>query len=312
MEEYRKQEAVKTQEVTGMFEPLARFAGITIEVDPVNRPRTDASDNVMAIFWEEQGMWWEFAKNDIKSAIKTVAAPIDFLDVGTGSGVMAILAAKHAGAKHIIAIDKSRRAVDVAQENAKKNEVVWTLKNELYNKNTAPHRFVKVISLNAPYHLYPPEIAGDMPQHARGGIDGQEVFKEQLAIANEHLAEGGIISFHQMCLGRNGRPAFAEYIPTLIKGASLKYMNIFPPVKSADFFKKVYVDRFPEYQKEMSAQYPELYFCNGIITRDDKGEIKEVPHHIDPKGTSWETRFKLHQQISAHASRVKNENTTLG
>ena len=284
----------------GMYDGVANFDGITVHIDPINRPRTEGSDNVMAIFWEEQPMWWGFVSSAIKSTVQKLNAPIDFLDVGTGSGVMSILACKHASAKNIIAIDKSPRAIEVARENAKRNDVAFPVRNEFYNMGTAPYRSAKVISLNAPYHPYPAEIEMDIPQHARGGIDGQQIFREQLAVANYHLAEGGIISFHQMCLGRNGRPQFVEYIPQLVEGVSLMYTNIFPPIKSSDFFKEVYGDRFLTYQNEMSAKYPEMYFCNGIITRDSKGEVREVAHNVETNGRSWKDRIELHQQIAAH------------
>ncbi|MDB5259946.1 MAG: hypothetical protein JWN37_177 [Candidatus Nomurabacteria bacterium] len=286
-----------------MHDKQASFAGITLHIDPVSKKRREGSDNVMAIFWEEQPMWWYFIKDIVKNTIQKVKAPVDFLDVGTGGGVMAILAKKHAGAKIILAIDKSLRAVKESQKNAKRNKTPFKTKLEFYNTNTAPYKSVKVISINAPYHLYPKEMEMDIPQHARGGIDGQQVFKEQLAIANYHLADHGIIVFNQMCLGRMGRPEFIKYIPELIEGASLVYTNIFPPIKSKVFFRKVYGNTFTSYQNEMSKKYPELYYCNGVITRNGKGSVKRVVHRLDLKGRSWEDRFELHRQISKHGVR---------
>lgn len=289
------------QDGPAMFDAVASFAGITLQVDPINRPRTEASDNVMAISQEEQPLMWEFVKDDIARTIATAQGSIDFLDVGTGSGVWSILVAKHTGAKHVVAIDKSHRAIVEAAANAKRNGVSFKLQEEFYNMGSAPPHSAKVIGIYAPYHLYPPEIEAAMPQHARGGWNGQQVFKEELTAANYHLNFDGIIVFNQMCLGKNGKPAFAEYIPQIIEGASLRYTNIFPPISTAEFLKKVYGDRFRfGYQIGLPGPYPELYLCDGVITRDGKGTVEEVEHSIDLKGRTWADRFEAHRQIALH------------
>jgi len=283
-----------------MFDSQASFADITLTVDPIDRKRSDGSDNVMAMFHEEQPVWWEFARPYIDKAVSQTNGEIDLLDVGTGSGVLAILTAKHTSAKNIVAVDKSARAIAQAKKNATQNGVQFKLQNEFYNMNSAPYHSCKVIAMNAPYHLYPAGVEMMIPQHARGGIDGQQVFREELAIANYHLASGGIIAFHQMCLGRDGQPEFVRYIPHLVKGVSLAYTNIFPAMKTREFLQSVYGKRFSEYQRETAHAFPELYFCDGIIRRDGKGGVQEIAHHIDLKKRSWQDRIKLHREIAKH------------
>jgi hypothetical protein len=75
------------KEGPSMFDTEASFAGIHIAVDPINRDREESSDNVMAMFYEEQPFMWEFVKSTIKHAVNAVVGTVDFLDVGTGSGV---------------------------------------------------------------------------------------------------------------------------------------------------------------------------------------------------------------------------------
>ncbi len=285
-----------------MFDTSASFAGITIKVDPIDRPREEESDNVMAMFYEEQPFMWEFVKDEIEKKVAEDIGEIDFLDVGTGSGVWSILVAKNTGAKNIVAIDKSPRAVIEAKKNAQLNGVDFKIQEEFYNMNSAPYRSAKVIGIYAPYHLYPKEIEMKIPQHARGGVDGQQIFKEELCTADYHLALNGSIVFNQMCLGKNGKPDFVNYIPQLIKDSSLSYTNIFPPMNTAEFLKGVYGDLYPEWQREISKEYPEVYYCDGIITRDGKKEIKEVEHNIDLKGRTWADRVELHKQIGLHGA----------
>ena len=286
--------------IPNMFDSKANFANISLEIDPINRARSEDSDNVMAMFYEEQPFMWKFVKNRIAQTIKSISAEIDFLDVGTGSGVWSILVAKNIGAKNIVAIDKSKRAIDWANKNAQLNKVSFKIQNEFYNMSSAPYKSCKVIGIYAPYHLYPKEIEFKIPQHARGGIDGQQIFREQLVVADYHLSDDGIIVFNQMCLGRKGKPAFVEYIPHLLKNVSLEYTNIFPPMKTIEFLEKIYEGKYKEYIDQISKEFPELYYCDGIIIRDGKGSITENKHDIDLKDRSWEDRVKLHHEIAKH------------
>ena len=283
-----------------MFDDKANFANISLEVDPIDRSRSEDSDNVMAMFYEEQPFMWEFVKDRIGQTITNVSAEIDFLDVGTGSGVWSILVAKNIKANNIIAIDKSKRAVEWANKNAQLNEVSFAIQNEFYNMSSAPYKSCKVIGIYAPYHLYPKEVEFKIPQHARGGVDGQQIFREQLVVADYHLGDGGIVVFNQMCLGKGGKPAFAEYIPHLLKEVSLEYTNIFPPMKTREFLEKIYEGKYTEYIDQVSEEFPELYYCDGIITKDGKGGITEVKHDIDLKDRSWDDRIKLHHEIAKH------------
>lgn len=286
---------------TSMFESTASFANIKIEVDPINRKRTEGSDNVMAMFYEEQPFMWEFMKKEIEKSIKKTKGEIDFLDVGTGSGVWSILVAKNLKAKNILAIDKSPRAIEWAQKNARLNKVKFKVSHEFYNLSTAPYQSCKVIGLYPPYHLYPKDVEFKIPQHARGGVEGQQAFREQLTVANYHLAKNGIIVFNQMCLGRNGRPEFANYIPHLLEEVSLEYTNIFPPMKTKDFLKAIYGNKYSKYINETSEKFPELFYCDGIIRRDGKGTVREIKHSVDLQGRTWNDRIALHLEIARHA-----------
>lgn len=283
-----------------MFDNKAEFANIILEVDSIDRTRNEQSDNVMAMFYEEQPFMWEFVKDRISQTIKECQAEIDFLDVGTGSGVWSILVAKNLKAKNIIALDKSKRAIEWSGKNAKRNNVTFTIREDFYNMASAPFRSCKVIGIYAPYHLYPKEIELKIPQHARGGIDGQQIFREQLVVADYHLADGGIVVFNQMCLGKNGRPAFADYIPHLLRDVSLEYTNIFPAMSTKDFLSSIYKEDHNNYIDEMASKFPELYYCDGVIARDGKGTINEIGNSVDLMGRSWDDRIKLHHEIAKH------------
>tara|TARA_Y100000034_G_scaffold55646_1_gene68161 strand:- start:4978 stop:5883 length:906 start_codon:yes stop_codon:yes gene_type:complete len=286
-----------------MFDSRAEFANIKLNVDPINRKRTENNDNVMAMFYEEQPFMWEYVKEKIAKTINKIRdkEKIDFLDIGTGSGVWSILVSKNIRqAKKVIALDKSPRAIKWAKLNAKSNNVKFNVVEAFYNISVAPYKSCKVIGIYVPYHIYPIEMELDIPQHARGGTFGQQVFKEQLVGANYHLADEGIIVFNQMCLGRKGKPEFTRYIPELIEDVSIEYINIFPPIKTKDFLSRIYPKKYSKWINNVSKKYPELYYCDGIIRRDKKGKIKEVKHNVPLMDRTWEDRIKLHSEIAKH------------
>lgn len=296
-------EHVTAHEGPTMYDEHVTVLGINLTVDRIDRQRSDESDNVMAIFHEEQPFTWEFVQPAIEQALRESTGEIDFLDVGTGSGIFGILMAKHHGAK-IVSIDKSPRAIEQAHANAAANGVELTLKRERYALDSVPERSAKVIGLYPPYHLYPESIADRIPQHARGGSDGQAEFRNQLAIANHHLADQGVIFFNQMCLGSESGPEFIRYIPEFIEGnPSITYTNVLAPMATREFLEGVYQGRHADYVEATSTRSPLVYYTVGLIRRDGKGEVTVQPHAINLKGRTWQDRIELHRQIASHETK---------
>jgi SAM-dependent methyltransferase len=286
-----------------MYDTAVSFAGVKLAVDRIDRRRSDDSDNVMPIFWEEQPFTWRFIQPFVRRALAESKGSLDFLDVGTGCGIFGILMAKIHRAT-VVAVDKSPRAIRQAKTNARMNGVTLKFRHELYGLRSAPNHGVKIIGLYPPYHLYPKAITPRIPQHARGGSDGQVVFRDQLRIANHHLAPDGIIFFNQMCLGDERGPAFLKYIPELIIGRpSIEYTNVFPRIRTATFLREVYGNKHAPYVASTSRKFPWLYYTVGIIRRDGKGVIQVVRHHVPLRGRNWPDRILLHREIAAHESR---------
>jgi hypothetical protein len=155
--------------------------------------------------------------------------------------------------------------------------------------------------------LYPSSIETEIPLHARGGVDGQQVFKEQLTTADYHLTNNGIIVFNQMCLGRDGKPAFVDYIPRIIDDCSLEYTNILPPIKTSEFLNEVYGPEFADYVSEVSRENPQLFYCNGIIKRDGNGRVGRIllnniliKNGLPPVNIDLKNRFKYYGVLQAY------------
>lgn len=125
-------------------------------------------------------------------------------DVGTGSGVLAICAAKHLPDSQILAIDKSPQALAVAKENAIRHHVAdrieW-LESDLLEAVPSEMTFDFIIS-NPPYVSeaefanLPTTVRNYEPYQALvAGPRGTEVIERLIPQAAEKLVTGGYLIF---------------------------------------------------------------------------------------------------------------------
>lgn len=124
------------------------------------------------------------------------------LDLGTGSGAIAIALARHLPAARVTATDISAEALEVARRNAVKHDVadrIHFVQGPMFEPVPANERFDFIVS-NPPYipsadidslpvgvRRYEPRLAVD------GGPDGFAVFDALLAGAASHLVPGGCL-----------------------------------------------------------------------------------------------------------------------
>jgi release factor glutamine methyltransferase len=132
---------------------------------------------------------------------KEIAAP-QILDIGTGSGCLAVAVAKYHKTAYVTAVDVSAAALAVAARNAGKHGVaerIHFLEGDLFAPVPAGERFDLILS-NPPYiphgdiaglavgvREYEPHLALD------GGADGYAVFDRLIAGAPERLKPGGYL-----------------------------------------------------------------------------------------------------------------------
>ncbi|WP_367042017.1 class I SAM-dependent methyltransferase [Streptomyces sp. Je 1-332] len=126
----------------------------------------------------------------------TVAGP-SFLEVGTGSGVIAVLAAL-AGSERVVALDISPSAVRNAELNAARHHVagrVRALHSDLFDGLGTHERF-DTIFWSSNYVLAPAGYEyGSL--HERGYVDaGYRTHRRFLAQAPGHLTPGGRALLH--------------------------------------------------------------------------------------------------------------------
>jgi len=128
-------------------------------------------------------------------------APCQVLDLGTGSGCVAITIAKHRPRARVTATDISRDALVIAAVNARtlgSDNVVFA--HGRWLEAVGDQRFDVIVS-NPPYipERDPHLCSGDLrfePRHALvGGGDGLDGIREIVAAASRHLTPAGWLVF---------------------------------------------------------------------------------------------------------------------
>jgi ribosomal protein L3 glutamine methyltransferase len=140
------------------------------------------------------------------------------VDICTGSGCLAVIAAKFFPMASVDAVDLSADALEVAKLNLAEHEVVDQV--ELHQGDLfAPlaGRTYDLIITNPPYvdhealDGYPPEFRAEPQMAHDGGADGLDLVRQILADAPAHLNPGG----GMICEIGSGREILEEEFPHL-------------------------------------------------------------------------------------------------
>ena len=128
---------------------------------------------------------------------------LDVLDVGTGSGAIAVSLAHHLPQAHILAVDLSPEALSVAQRNANRNGVSSRVDlhlSDLLSAVPPAERFDAIVS-NPPYvpdtdrPTLHPQVRDHEPAAALfAGNDGLAVYRKLIPQALTHLTPGGLLA----------------------------------------------------------------------------------------------------------------------
>lgn len=139
-----------------------------------------------------------------REALQSQASPI-VVDIGTGSGCLAVTLAKEIPQAQVFATDLSSEALCVAAENARAHGVSGRLRflaGDLYEplRRQGLAGRINLLVSNPPYipqaslEGLQPEVRDYEPRMALdGGVDGLEVYRLLLAEAPAFLAPGGVM-----------------------------------------------------------------------------------------------------------------------
>ncbi|PKM70589.1 MAG: peptide chain release factor N(5)-glutamine methyltransferase, partial [Firmicutes bacterium HGW-Firmicutes-18] len=146
-------------------------------------------------------------ENLVEEVLKLLAThhlPLTILDIGTGSGNIAVSLAKHISSAKIIATDISKEALCVAKKNAKLNNVsdrITFLQSDLFSNYKLQTMNYELIISNPPYIKsseikklqkeiqHEPKIALD------GGKDGLNFYKKIVPMSRKLLKKNGFLMF---------------------------------------------------------------------------------------------------------------------
>lgn len=141
----------------------------------------------------------------------------NLLDIGAGSGVIAITLAAEVTKCSVTAVDISADALTTANRNADTHGVsdrIEFRQSDIFENINSKEKFDLIIS-NPPYiseidfPLLPPEVKADPKIALTSGKDGLDIIKEILTHAPNHLNSGGRIMLE---IGYNQSEAISKII----------------------------------------------------------------------------------------------------
>ncbi|MBR5301924.1 MAG: peptide chain release factor N(5)-glutamine methyltransferase [Clostridia bacterium] len=135
-----------------------------------------------------------------EEALRRLAPGARVLDIGTGSGALAVSIARHAKNCSVTAVDVSDAALAIARDNAEKNGVqVRFVKSDCFAALEG-ERFDMIVS-NPPYidradmAQLMPEVCQEPELALFGGEDGLDFYRRISREAGAYLKEGGCLLF---------------------------------------------------------------------------------------------------------------------
>jgi release factor glutamine methyltransferase len=122
--------------------------------------------------------------------------PASVLDLGTGSGAIALAIRRHLPAARVVAVERSAAALAVARRNALKLGLEVEFRHGLWFEPVAGERFDLVVS-NPPYvamgdgHLQQGDLRFEPPSALVAGPEGLDALRDIVRGAPSHLNPGG-------------------------------------------------------------------------------------------------------------------------
>lgn len=121
------------------------------------------------------------------------------LDIGTGSGILAVTIAAEVPSARVVATDISQDALDMAQENASRNAVSELIEFHNGSITKGLSGEFDIVLCNPPYvlsgFLDDPDVQPELSYEPRtaldGGADGMDVYKRLLVELDGVMASGG-------------------------------------------------------------------------------------------------------------------------
>lgn len=132
----------------------------------------------------------------VETALARLAAPATVLDLGTGSGAIALALKQACPTARVVAVDSSAAALEVARRNAARHGLEIDFREGGWYSPVARERFDLVVS-NPPYvaegdpHLERGDLCHEPRAALASGVDGLDALRAIIGAASAHLRPGG-------------------------------------------------------------------------------------------------------------------------
>lgn len=125
------------------------------------------------------------------------------MDIGAGSGCIAISLAKYFPDSTMWAVEKSSAALEVAGENARLNEVsIQFIESDFFENHTTLNTNFNIVVINPPYisdadweNLQPEVLQFEPALALRGGADGLDFYRQSIPLIGNMLEENGAVLY---------------------------------------------------------------------------------------------------------------------
>lgn len=149
----------------------------------------------------------------VEAALQKISKPMQILDLGTGTGAIALALAQHANQSNVTALDASEAALKVAEENALSLQLgnVTLLHSHWFSQLT--NQTFDLIVSNPPYiesadqHLSQGDLRFEPLSALAAGKDGLADIRDIIAQAPNYLNNGGWLMLEH---GYNQAPAVQQ------------------------------------------------------------------------------------------------------
>lgn len=135
--------------------------------------------------------------NDGISDISDTLQPLNMLDLGTGTGAIALALAKHCPQANITAVDFSENALNIARENAKNLAIQNVAFVHSHWFSALNQQRFHIIVSNPPYiaendpHLSQGDVRFEPKSALTSGADGLDDIRHIIGQASQHLVPNG-------------------------------------------------------------------------------------------------------------------------
>jgi release factor glutamine methyltransferase len=135
-------------------------------------------------------------ESELLVALALARKPASVLDLGTGSGAIALAIKRHLPAARVVAVERSAAALAVARRNALKLGLEVDFRHGLWFEPVAGERFDLVVS-NPPYvamgdaHLSQGDLRFEPQSALVAGPEGLDAIREIVRGAPSHVNPGG-------------------------------------------------------------------------------------------------------------------------